>query len=143
MVALNYQKQFAEAVETGRKPHSVRGVRKGKGQNPRRGGMLQHYTGMRTKQCRKLREGPCESVRPIIIASDGVYLGDPCEVITDVYDMARGEFRDIMFERMSEAETKAFAAADGFQTVDDFIRFFAETHGLPFTGQAIFWEPQP
>lgn len=133
MVALNFQKQFADAVESGAKTQTVRAVRKGKGQNPARGGALQLYTGMRTKACRKLGEAVCDSVRPIVIHAAAIFLGDPVDTLGG---KAGGAFYD---DALTDDEAAAFAAADGFQTVDDFIRFFAETHGLPFAGQAIFW----
>jgi hypothetical protein len=119
MVALNFKKQFAGAVESGAKTQTVRAIRKGKGQNPVRGGKLQLYTGMRTSACRKLGDAVCTDLSPITVDRDGIFLGGR--------DLRRGH------------DAHIFAAADGFKSIDDFIAFIAGAHGLPFTGQVIFW----
>jgi hypothetical protein len=51
MVAFNFKAQWASLVEDGIKRQTVRA-----GLRAQPGTMLQHYTGMRTKACRKLRE---------------------------------------------------------------------------------------
>ena len=64
MSALNFKKEFAEDVRTGRKRQTIRRERK----NPiRRGEMLFLYTGMRTKNCELLRKNFCHEVSKIII----------------------------------------------------------------------------
>jgi hypothetical protein len=117
MPALNFKKQFAPKVESGEKRQSIRAKRRD-GRNPRPGQMLYHYTGMRTKGCRKLREGQCLSVQEIIldwrlgIYIDGIWLG--------------------------EIERNEFAKADGFKGFtawQDMRDFFARVHGLSETEQ--------
>ena len=66
MPALNFQKQFAAIVESGQKRQTIRAYRKG-GRDPKPGDTLYLYTGMRTKQCRKLGEVRCQSAWPIRI----------------------------------------------------------------------------
>ena len=117
MPALNYQKQFADDVESGKKRQTVRAFRKD-GRDPKPGQTLFHYTGMRTKACRKLREDECKSTIPIsidthIIAFDGVPL--------------------------SWTEMEKTARADGFESFYDLRDFFWENHGLPFNGLLIEW----
>lgn len=60
MVAYNFQSQFAELVETGKKCQTIRPKARCKP-----GDKLQLYTGMRTKACRKLRDAICTHVFPI------------------------------------------------------------------------------
>ena len=66
MAALNFQKRFAEAVETGEKRQTIR-RRRADGHDPKAGDPLYLYTGMRTKACRKLATVRC-------IASIAIYL---------------------------------------------------------------------
>ncbi len=56
MVALNFKARFADDVETRRKRCSIRAPRKD-GRDPKPGDSLQLYTGMRTRECRKLGAG--------------------------------------------------------------------------------------
>lgn len=117
MVALNHKKEFAPKVEDGSKTHSIRAVRK-QG-NPTPGCALQHYYGMRTKQCRKLRDSVCTEVIPIKINWDGVRL--------DGKWIGKGK------------ETFKLALDDGFTSTNAFIAFFDEQPGLPFEGNLIKW----
>lgn len=117
MPALNFKKQFAEAVESGKKRQTIRAYR-ADGRNPKHGQTLFLYTGMRTKGCRKLREDECKSVIPIsidtdVIAYDGVPVDWP--LMEDV------------------------AKADGFESFYDLRDFFQQEHGLPFNGLLIHW----
>ena len=118
MVAYNYKAQFASDVESGRKRQTIRAKRRD-GRCPSPGDALQHYTGMRTKNCRKLRDAVCSMVHDIKIKEngtvkiDGQTLGNIC-----VEDLAK---------------------ADGFTSREPFIAFFRDTHGLPFHGDLINW----
>ena len=83
MPALNFQKQFADAVESGLfdlrgepRPDRLIGVRpklqtirlyRKDERDPKPGQTLYHFTGMRTKQCRRLGEAECTSVMPVEI----------------------------------------------------------------------------
>ena len=56
MPILNYRKEFAPLVESGEKRLTIRAMRK----RPfKSGDRLFHYTGLRTKACRKLLESTC------------------------------------------------------------------------------------
>ena len=116
MPALNFKTQFAELVESGKKKQTIRQVWK----NPIKvGDTLYLYTGMRTKQCRKLREGVCKSVKDIRITSMCVKL-DGIELTLLDYI--------------------AFAKRDGFTSQADFADFFIHEYGLPFEGVLIEWD---
>ncbi len=122
MPAINFKKEFADKVESGKKVQTIRALRKD-GKNPKPGQPLYLYTGMRTKYCRKLGEGTCKSVEPITI---------------DSYEI------DLNCVNLSSRETWDLVEADGFGVgylaEDAFFDFFRKTHGLPFWGLLIKWE---
>ena len=116
MPALNYQERFAPLVESGRKKQTIRAWRK----RPFRvGDRLYHYTGMRTKSCRKLLESTCTEAIPIVI--DGA-----CVCVNDVIPLA-------VYER------NKLARADRFKDYDEMEAWFQATHEMPFSGQVIRW----
>ncbi len=124
MPALNFKAQFAPLVESGEKSQTIRKVRK----HPiKAGDRLFLFTGMRTKQCRKLRETVCTNARMIaiqppggVIVSEGIYLWE------------KGQ--------LSTTEAKQLARKDGFSRLTDFVRFFKDQYGLPFEGVLIEWD---
>ncbi len=118
MPALNFKKQFADDVESGKKRQTIRAFRKD-GRDPKPGQTLYHYTGMRTKGCRKLRADECLDVRQVTIEEDQRVM-----VGVDALDWQA---------------VKAFAKDDGFESAADFIDFFENAHGLPFYGLLIEW----
>lgn len=115
MVAYNFQKRFAPLVESGEKRQTIRPV--GKRRHARPGDALQLYTGMRTKSCRKLRDETCKTIEPIVINPSG----------------------DIYISEGLVTNPIVTAKRDGFETVEDFIAFFRDTHGLPFQGFLVRW----
>ena len=129
MYVLNFQKQFAAAVESGQKRQTIRARRKN-GQGPKPGDHLRLYTGMRTKQCRKLKDVECIAVEQIRITEIVVDNGHDQEV--GIVVIAKGK-------QLTIPEATALAKEDGFYTPDDFVNFFADTHGLPFEGLLIRW----
>ncbi len=109
MPALNFQKQFAPAILAGRKPFTLRALRKD-GRDPKAGQPLYLFTAMRTKQCRKIAEKQCKfavtislSWRCVTIATIGMLLKD--------------------------SELESFSRLDGFNSYDEFSRFH-EVHML-------------
>lgn len=116
MPALNYQKQFAELVEDSRKKQTIRALRK---YPIRWQDRLYHYTGMRTKNCRKLGESIASVVSEITISETAVKVDGQVLYRESVLQLAK---------------------ADGFNTVEDFMEYFSTNHGLPFRGQLIKWE---
>ena len=117
MPALNYQKQFAPLVESGQKRQTIRARRK----HPiKRGDRLHHFTGMRTKACRRLR-GNVE---------------DYCAFTVDI---TIHENRIETEDHVTVPGKEIIAQADGFKDFAEMLAWFQKTHGLPFHGQLIRW----
>lgn len=122
MPALNYQKRFAALVESKKKLQTIREKRK-----VRPGQTLYHYTGQRTKHCRKLGEAVCASVVKISIREKGIV----------IFDNRNGVGKGICFSRSLDE----FAQADGFKDWPEMRDWFRATHdGLPFEGILIKWD---
>jgi hypothetical protein len=116
MPILNFKKEFAQAVELGTKRTTIRATRRCP---VKAGDTLYLYTGLRTKCARKLREERCISECSISLFPDKTVTMDN--------------------RTASRAQVQTLARIDGFDTENDFFRFFESTHGLPFTGQLIMW----
>ena len=102
MPALSFQKQFVPMIEDGSKFHTIRRKRK----NPIKvGDVLYLYTGMRTKQCRKIKDVQCSAISPVVIYPK---LG---RVVLDG-------------KMLSLDDTLRFAIRDGFANQMDFFKFF-------------------
>lgn len=114
--ALNFQAQFADAVESGEKRQTIRAMRKD-GRDPKVGDTLYLFTGMRTKACRKLGEARCTFTCDIRISAASVSTRPPCP--GDVHSMARD---------------------DGFESFAGMRAWFNRTHGLPFEGKLYRWD---
>ena len=115
MPALNFSERFAAAVESGEKCQTIRKQRK----NPIKvGDPLYLYTGMRTKQCRKLKETKCTGVYPVLIVYGGLML---CRSFC------------------STGYMKEIVRRDGFDNPDEFFEWFKDHYGLPFRGVLIRW----
>lgn len=118
MTALNFQSRFADAVASGRKTQTVRAPWKD-GRIPfREGKHLQLYTGMRTKQCRRLGDAICTGVSVVRI---------------DHWTMQINSYQQ------SIPAANRFAVDDGFENFDQMVTWFRETHGIPFNGYLIKW----
>lgn len=130
MPALNFQKQFAAAVESGKKRQTIRAHRRDNRPHVLPGQTLKLYTGMRTKHCRLLATAECLSVEGISIHADGVALG--AGPLNSLWLGETGSFiRRGMLEGM--------AIADGFTDWAAMRDWFQNTHGLPFRGSLIKW----
>lgn len=118
MPALNFQKQFAPDVKSGKKRQTIRAPRK----NPiKEGDTLYLYTGMRTKQCEKLKEVECTGVVDFRIIANGA----GCTV---------GQHSLYYLDQLD-----SIADADGFLDWFEMVKWFSQTHGLPFEGNLILW----
>ena len=122
MPAINFQKQFADAVESGEKRQTIRRFRKD-ATNPLVGDTLFLFTGQRTEHCRLLREVRCTStsIFEIHTHDDG------------------GVSLMLDLQRLTIAEGDQLAKADGFAGVPELLKWFEDTHGLPFVGLLIKW----
>lgn len=119
MPALNFQKQFAEAVKNGSKTQTIRTPRK----SPiKEGDTLYLYTGMRTKQCEKLKEVKCTGVVDFRIIASGA----GCII---------GQHSLYYLDHLNRV-----AVADGFKDWFTMVKWFGEMHGLPFEGNLILWK---
>lgn len=118
MPAYNYKPQFADKVEQLIKRQTIRPKRK---RPTRPSDTLYHYTGMRTKACRKLLEAKCQDVQPIDFGRDG-------EVWVDGQQLTHRQITEL-------------AEADGFDSTIEFWRFFEQQYGLPLIGvmEVIKW----
>lgn len=123
MPALNFQKQFADDVESGKKRQTIRAFRKDE-RDPKPGQTLYLFTGMRTKACRKLGEAGCLSADAIRIGIDGIVIhaGDGYSQMLAGADGCEEEAR-----------------ADGFATFAEMRDWFSSAYRLPFSGLVIRW----
>jgi len=120
MPALNFQARFAPLVEAGKKRQTIRAPRKD-GRDPKAGQTLYLYTGMRTKDCRKLLNGEvkCKSVEKIeIVHPEGVFVSG---------------------RLLCHEERQSMAEADGFEHSGQMAEWFKREYGLPFEGWLIRW----
>ena len=118
MPGLNFKAQFAPLVESGKKRQTIRATRK---YPIKVGDTLYLYTGMRTKQCRKLGEAVCKEIAGVVITEEyiSVFPVPCCPKDT--------------------ASISEIARADGFKSSGELVLWFKKTHGLPFEGQLIRW----
>lgn len=126
MPALNFQARFASLVAQGIKRQTIRATRK---RPIRVGDTLYLYTGMRTKQCQKLKTANCTMAAGFRI-TDGDYSGFPAVRIID-------GFTSITLKSLDQLN--ALAMRDGFADFNEMKAWFNDTHGLPFVGQLIRW----
>lgn len=119
MVAYSFKKRFADAVESGAKSQTIRAPRK---RHARPGELVQLYTGMRTKQCRRLGYDVCKDVLAIDLdfSSDTITLEDSSVI-----------------KRRSQLDE--LAQRDGFADWDEMKSFWP--NATFFSGVLIMWEP--
>lgn len=109
MPAYNFKKRFAPLVESGVKRQTLRFPRK---RPTVVGDTLHLYTGMRTKQCRRLLPPtPCTAVTQVLVLPDAVVIGDTKHLATS-------------------QEAHQFAQADGFGDYPQLVKFLQETYPL-------------
>lgn len=129
MVALNFKAEFVDLIDGGKKTRTIRQVRKAG--NPKRGDVMQLYTGMRTKKCEKIRDVTCTRVRPVEI--------DHIQIKLDGVTLWTGDAPAYQGGPDAEHYEGDFARADGFGSFADLVEFFEKQYGLPFKGQLIEW----
>jgi len=119
MPILNFKKQFAADVESGKKRQTIRATRK----RPIKAGEKLHlFCGLRTTNRRRLALVECLSVSDILITD----ISGQVEIMVDGV-------------LLSDTGKEVIASRDGFKNLDEMITFFWDTHGLPFEGQLIRW----
>ena len=124
MVAYSFKKQFGPPILAGTKAQTIRAERAGRSRHARPGEMVQLYTGMRTRQCRKLGEARCLKVLPINI-----------DIPSDVIRAGT------IWNRMP-CDLDAFARQDGFSDWAEMRLFWRTEHpGIDlFVGVFIRWQ---
>lgn len=129
MVAYSFKRRFTEPIIAGAKRQTIRAHRK---RHARPGEALQLYTGMRTRQCRKILvvDPICESVAPVRL----------------LFTRGNGELGIIVDgAELPLDKWEAFARADGFPTLLDMVVFWFANHGrdgvdqIDFNGALIKW----
>lgn len=118
MTAFNFQARFAPLVESGAKRQTIRTSRRCKP-----GALVQLYTGMRTKACRKLviPDPVCDLVDYIGLHPNHITFGNRDHHPADPDDVAR---------------------ADGFRDYDDMLAWCRATYSNPYiTGFVHRWRP--
>lgn len=123
MAAYNFQKQFVPLIESGAKRSTIRKRRKN-GYLPRPGDVLRLYNGMRTKECRLIREVAVDAVVPITIS-------------------ARHGCADVILNgiRLTDFQVMDLAKADGFKGIREFAEFFEQKYGPELQAYMIRWAP--
>jgi len=117
MSLINFDKRFAEAVANGMKQQTIRKRRK---RPIEAGDRLYFYTGLRTKEAKKIGEGVCSRVSNITIDWQSIRLGK-CY--------------------LTQQQRDGVIWADGFTYLFQFVDWFQQHYGLPFEGVLIEWEP--
>lgn len=129
MVAYSFKKRFGPAILSGTKAQTIRAERK---RHARPGEELQLYTGMRTRHCQLLGRSACLSVMPVRLCFSERTAAAPFEV--------GGAF-------LTWNDMKAFAQADGFDSIEDMAGFWWREHPpeygdtITFEGVLIRWQP--
>lgn len=124
MVAYNFSSEFAELVAIGAKRQTIRAHRK---RHVRPGESVQLYTGMRTRNCRKLRE-----VDPVCLSVERI----------ELWNRGGGLYVYIIDnEGITHVDADIMAMADGFDDAAHMFAWFDDRHGLPFQGVLIRWKP--
>jgi hypothetical protein len=121
MVAYSFKRQFVALILAGIKKQTIRADRK---RHARPGEDIQLYTGVRTKQCRKIGTAICFSVTPVTInlKDNNVVVGG---------DIRHG------WDQLDK-----FARSDGFDGWPDMRAFWHQNHPTVqvFSGVMIRWE---
>ncbi len=128
MPQFNFQRRFADAVETGTKRQTVRHIRR---RRPEVGQTAHLFTGLRTKAARCLGRHPITDARPVFVDLDGsLRLGETGDPDAVYHGRA-----------LTPTEANALAIADGFASWAKMVEWIEATHGLPFEGTVTVWNP--
>jgi hypothetical protein len=111
-ITFNFKARFAAAVENGAKTSTIRLFLKTT--PPKKGNRLKHFTGMRTKQCRRLLQPICQECLRIQITENKIILGK---------------------QELTRAEENQLAVNDGFHNAAELRTFFRSTYGFPLPGK--------
>ena len=126
----NFKARFVPMVESGEKTHTIREKRK----YPSKAGETLHlYTGLRTKQARRIFSATCLKTEPIEIRRRVNMRADVEQVV--LYDVIIGD------QKLAGDEIEAFARRDGFTDFADMMAFWRkEKRRFPWRGDVIHWD---
>lgn len=146
---------FAPMVEDETKNQTVRARRKD-GKIPQPGQMLYLFTGLRTRNTRRLRETPCKAVKGIYIDAKRIILYDrPLDDQEMFLALKKPLSKFLPNPEQLTVMINQFAWLDGFRPHNGsvqstfeapgpafamMINFWKKTHDLPFVGDLIEWE---
>jgi len=121
----NFQSRFVPKILSGEKTHTIRSVRA----HPDKPGNLLHlYTGLRTKNAKRLMRATCVKVEEIaILLAPGNFLDDDAQCV----------FVDIDGVVLHRSECEALARRDGFESFAEMLDFWEGR--LPFHGHIVHW----
>lgn len=128
MPLLGFRPRFATPILDGTKRQTIRAPRKDKRPHAREGQTLHLYTGLRTKNARKLGEATCTVVDEVRLN----FLRDRVTVTSAIGT------RPIL----QPADLDEFAQADGLADWADMKATFRDLHGadlVEFWGSIIYW----
>lgn len=138
MVAYSFQSQFVDPIEAGTKRQTIRAI--GKRRHARPGDALQLYTGMRTRNCRKILalDPTCLDVQPICIDVSQRTKTTALAFRAPVFVIDRITINGVELCALKNLED--FARADGFASLEEMADFWGRTHGPGiFVGALITW----
>jgi hypothetical protein len=151
MPAYSFQERFVPFVKDGSKNHTIR-KRRAKG-FAKKGDTLYLYYGMRTKHCMKLREELCTDARTILITKHGVSIYAVRLDHREYELLLNRKLRHRVHESLTIRQGNMLAWRDGFRpegstinfcdgSYELMLRWWKQTHELPFIGDIIYWQPK-
>lgn len=131
MIADSFKSRFAAPILTSTKTQTIRADRK---RHARPGEMVQLFTGMRMRQCRRLGETQCVAVERVLIVLP--HRRQPPRIVVNALE---GEFVRGATWGMS---LNAFDLQDGFRSFDAMVASWRKNHpGQDEFGVLIRWQP--
>lgn len=122
---LGFKKKFAPKIETGVKIHTVRNFRK---VTPKINETLYMYTGLRTKNCE------------LISNKEKLKLIQKVSIFYHLPDSGFGLKIYVDQRLLSKEENLEFAINDGFEDIEDFIKWWLTGYdSVQFIGELFHW----
>lgn len=152
MPAYSFQERFCPWVLDGSKPQTIRSRRKNQA---KRGDTLYLYFALRTKYCKKLREEKCDNVKSLSVNERfGIVLYERALTATEIAAAILDPVNPLLpsWEILDAPKRDLLAWKDGFRpdgTTENnpfgsfhlMLRWWKQTHELPFVGDIIYWMP--
>lgn len=121
-----FKSEFSPKILSGEKFQTIRPPRKRK-ISPRDTLSLRRWEDKPRRSAQIiLRECKAVSCSPITILHDGLYVSDDNVGVVI---------------KLTDSDALKVARADGFDTVDELVKWFDNVHKLPFHGEMTRWDP--